>query len=79
MNNPLKKYVRITTNLPKGIEQSVIGTPVTEGEDHITVGKIIAYDKETGKTIIRLKSAVWKKIAGKTGLSKDMYNEQKDN
>ena len=77
MNNILKKYVRITTNLPKGIDEPVVGTLVSEGD--ITVGKVIAYDKETGKATIRIKSAVWKKIAGKTGLSKDMYCEQKDN
>lgn len=77
MNNILKKFVRITTNLPKGIDEPMIGTLVNEGD--VAVGKVIAYDKETGKATIRIKSAIWKKIAGKTGLSKDMYNEQKDN
>ena len=78
MNNILKKYVRITILLPKGVdEEQVVGTPVKEGTE--IVGKVIEYNKETGKATIRIKSAVWKKIAGKTGLLKDMYNEQKDN
>lgn len=56
-----KKYVKIMTTLPKVVDD-VIGTPVKDGEN--IVGKVIAYDKETGKATIRVKSEVWKKIAG---------------
>ena len=64
MNNLLKKYVKITTNLPKGIDEPVVGTEVKNNEGTETVGKVIAYDKETGKATIRLKSVIWKEIAG---------------
>jgi hypothetical protein len=77
MNNLFKKYVKITVNLPEGIDKPVVGTLVKNNDE--TVGEVIAYDKETGKATIRLKSAEWKKIAGNTGLPKNMYinNEQK--
>jgi hypothetical protein len=74
----MNKYVKITVNLAKGIDEPVIGTEVL-GIDKKVVGKVIAYEKETGKATIRLKSEVWKYIAGETGISKNMYHEQKDN
>jgi hypothetical protein len=61
MNNPFKKYVKITTTLPKGCDD-VIGTSVHKGIE--TVGKVIAYDKETGNATIRIKFTIWKEIAG---------------
>ena len=71
-----RKHVKITINLPKGCDD-VIGTAVKDGED--VVGKVIEYDKETGKATMKLKAATWKKIAGNTGLTKNLYSEQKEN
>jgi hypothetical protein len=71
-----KKYVKITTNLPRGCD-NVIGTEVKDTDESI-VGKVIEYDKETGKATIKIKSVIWKRIAGNTGLPKNTYHEQKN-
>jgi hypothetical protein len=74
-----RKYVKITTNLPKDCD-NVIGTPVKGYNDEI-VGKVVEYDKETGKATIKIKAAIWKQIScGDTGLLKRLNNvERKDN
>ncbi len=78
MNNPFKKFVKITTNLPKGIEDQVVGTEIRDGDD--IVGKVIAYEKETGKATMKIKAVAWKKVAGgDIGLIKDMYHEEPKN
>jgi hypothetical protein len=68
-----RKYVKITTNLPKGCDD-VIGTEVKDTDDSI-VGKVIEYDKETGKATLKIKFRTWKR---KMDLVKQLNNEQKD-
>jgi uncharacterized protein YccT (UPF0319 family) len=70
-----KKYVEITTNLPKGmVEDPVIGTEVKHGDD--VIGSVTAYNKETGEATLKIKAAVWKKIASENnGQLKEVSNE----
>jgi hypothetical protein len=70
-----RKYVRITTNLPKGCDD-VIGTPVSNNEGTEIVGKVVEYNKETGEATIKIKAAIWKQIANG---NKGLVSHGKDN
>lgn len=70
-----KKYVEVGTKLPKNLD-NVIGDEVKHGDN--VIGEVTAYDKETGEATLKIKAAIWKKIASEDkGLLKEISNEEK--
>lgn len=71
-----KKYVEVSTTLPKNLD-NVIGDDVKHGDD--VIGNVTAYNKETGEATLKIKSSVWKKISSEdNGLLKEVSSERKD-